>query len=333
MFQQKSKTVKKSVGASGMFGKIMARFKTKPKIKASKITKPPEVTTQKKLPTKTKNGHNRKEVSHTNVDQVRKIFAVHSENPNLSAHNIGAIVNMSGELVRYYIGIGKVKAIGTFKKKDLKIKTKLKRADKRAKKEVKLTEKEAGKNLDTLFKIEKYPTEHQADPRYFGGVEPPQSVATQEAFDEQKRRNNALRAISAKKFAKDKADEFEFTQEKIVLERLRKRHENPKTKPKIHYSNCPSCNPNSTTPLKEYQAEVTRESLRRHDYAQNQMRLKEKEKELDQILKSKEQTVAERTQQGTKLCRTCDGTIPYSQATKSFSIYREYYCQDHEPKL
>ena len=65
----------------------------------------------------------------------------------------------------------------------------------------------------------------------------------------------------------------------------------------------------------------------------NKMRLKEKEKELDQILKSKEQTVAERTQQGTKLCRTCDGTIPYSQATKSFSIYREYYCQDHEPKL
>lgn len=339
-----------------MFGKIMARFKTKPKIKASKITKPPEVTTQKKIPTKTKNGHNRKEVSHTNVDQVRKIFAVHSENPNLSAHNIGAIVNMSGELVRYYIGIGKVKAIGTFKKKDLKIKTKLKRADKRAKKlkkeksipiyegtttvvgievvdEVKLTKKEAGKNLDTLFKTEKYPTEHQADPRYFGGAEPPQSVATHEAFDEQKRKNNALRAISAKKFAKDKADEFEFTQEKIVLERLRKRHENPKTKPKIHYSNCPSCNPNSTTPLKEYQAEVTRESLRRHDYAQNQMRLKEKEKELDQILKSKEQTVAERTQQGTKLCRTCDNTIPYSQATKSFSIYREYYCQDHEPKL
>jgi len=332
MFRQKSKTVKKSVGASGVFGKIMSRFKTKPKKPTHKKITEPQALVEKKIPTKTKNGHDRKEVSHTNIDQVRKLFTVHNENPNLSAHNIGAIVNMSGELVRYYLGIGKQKAIGTFKKKDLKIKTKLKRADKKAEKK-KLSEKKADENLDTLFKTEKYPTEHQADPRYFGGAEPPQSVASVEAFDEQKRKNNALRAISAKKLAKDKADEFEFTQEKIVLERLRKRHQNPKTKPKIHYPNCPSCNPNSTTPLAVYQAEVTRESLRRHDYAQKQMKLEKKQKELDEIIKSREQTVAERTQQGTKLCRTCDSVIAYSQATKSFSIYREYYCQDHEPKL
>jgi len=85
--------------------------------------------------------------------------------------------------------------------------------------------------------------------------------------------------------------------------------------------------------LAVYQAEVTRESLRRHDYAQKQMKLEKKQKELDEIIKSREQSVAERTQQGTKLCRTCDSVIAYSQATKSFSIYREYYCQDHEPKL
>jgi len=213
-------------------------------------------------------------------------------------------------------------------------------ADKRAKKNLKkeksitiLTEKKAGDNLDTLFKTEKYPTEHQSDPRYFGGTEPPQSVATEENFAIQKRKNVINRAVVAKKIAKDKAEAGEFTQEKIVLERLRKRHENPKTKPKIHYSNCPSCNPNSTTPLAVYQAEVTRESLRRHDYAQNKLKLMKKEKELDEIIKSKEPTVAERTQEGTKLCRTCDSVMAYSQASRSFSIYREYYCRDHEPSL
>jgi len=320
-----------------MLGKIVSRFKTKPKPTIQKKITKPNSLVQKKIVTKTKNGHDRKEVSHTTIFQVRKMFKIHKANPNLSVDNIGTIVNMSGELVKYYLKIGKVDSIATFKKKELKIKTKLEKKEKIAKKlkkkEVKLTEKKAGENLDTLFKTEKYPTEHQSDPRYFGGSSPPQSVATEEAFVEQKQKNNALRAISAKKFAKDKAETEEFTQEKIVLERLRKRHENPKTKPKIHYPNCPSCNPNSKTPLKEYQAEVSRESLRRHDYAQKQIKLQEKQMELDKIIKSKEQTVAERTQQGTRLCRTCDTTIPYSQATKSFSIYREYYCGDHEPKL
>ena len=224
-----------------MFGKIISRFKTKPKVRVSKkITKPLPLI-EKKIPTKTKNGHDRKANSKTTIDQVRKIFVVRKENPNLSLENIGSIVNMSGVLVRYYSTMGKTKAIATFKKKDLKIKTKLIKAEKRAKKvkkekskiifegtttivgikEVKLTKAKAGDNLDTLFKKEKYPTEHQSDPRYFSGSEPPQSVATQEAFDEQKQKNNALRAISAKKFAKDKADEFESNQERIVLDRLR----------------------------------------------------------------------------------------------------------------
>lgn len=355
MFMKNSKTVRKSVGAKGMFGKIISRFKTKPKQRVSKnITKPP-VIVQKKIPTKTKNGHNRKANSKTTIDQVRKIFVIKKENPNLSQENIGSIVGMSGVLVRYYSTMGKTKAISSFKKKDLKIKTKLIKAEKRAKKnlkkkeksvliyegtttivgieEVKLTKAKAGDNLNTLFKKEKYPTEHQSDPRYFGGAEPPQSVATPEAFDEQKRKNNALRAISAKTLAKNKADEFEFKQERIVLERLRERHQNPKTKPKIHYPNCPCCNPNSTTPLAEYQAEVRRESLRRHDFAQKQIKLKEREKELDQREQNQQPTVAEATQQGTQLCRICESRIPYSQATRSRQVFGEYYCGDHEPRL
>ena len=67
--------------------------------------------------------------------------------------------------------------------------------------------------------------------------------------------------------------------------------------------------------------------------AKKELRLNNKEKELDDREKKQEPTVAERTQQGTKLCRICDDTIPYSQATKSMSVFGEYYCYDHEPKL
>lgn len=314
-----------------MLGKIMSRFKTKPKVTVHKNITKPTVTIQKKLPTKTKNGHNRKEVSHTTIFQVRKAFAIHKENPSLSARNIGAIVNMSGELVRYYLGLGKTKAISTFKKREQKHKTLEKKSEKKAIKILKLTEKKADQNIKTLFKTEKYPVEHQSDPKYFGGTEPPQSVATEEGFHKQKLKNNALRAISAKQIEQDKQD-------KATLIRIGARHRNPKTKPKIHYDDCPSCNPNSKLTNVEYQYRVTKEALRRHEYAQTKMAEKElqlnnKEKELDQRERSQQPTVAERTQQGTKLCRTCDSNIPYSQASRSFSIYKEYYCRDHEPKL
>jgi len=334
MFRKNSKTVKKSVGARFGLGKIMSRFKTTPKNRVSKkITKPLPVI-EKKIPTKTKNGHDRKPNSKTTIDQVRKIFVIKKENPNLSQENIGSIVDMSGVLVRYYSTMGKTKAIASFKKKDLKVKTKIKKAEKRAKKKLKkeeLTEKKAGDNLDTLFKKEKYPTEHQSDPRYFGGSSPPQSVATEEAFHKRKLKNNALRAISAKQIEKERI-------EKATLIRIGKRHKNPKTKPKIHYDDCPSCNPNSKTSFEQYRYRVTKESLRRHEFAQTKMAKKElqlnnKEKELDKRELLQQPTVAERTQQGTKLCRICESTIPYSQAQRSFSIYNEYYCRDHEPKL
>ena len=61
-----------------------------------------------------------------------------------------------------------------------------------------LTEAKAVKNLNDLYATEKYPTEHQGDPRYFGGVAPPQAIATEEAFKDQKRRNNIGRATMKK---------------------------------------------------------------------------------------------------------------------------------------
>ena len=353
MFMQKKKTVRKSVGAKGMFGKIISRFKTKPKQRVNKnITKPP-VIVSKKIPTKTKLGHDRKANSKTTIDQVRKIFVIKKENPNLSQENIGSIVGMSGVLVRYYSTMGKTKALSTFKKKDLKIKTKLKKAEKRAKKNLKktkpesvtiyegtativelpeqpsLTEKQAKENLDKLYKKEAIPEEHQADPRYFAGTLPRESVATEESFSNRKRRNNINRAVVAKKIAKDNQEALENSVENKRKGRLRDKHTT--TEPKIHWECCPSCNPTSNLTVDEYNKIIRQESWRRKQYGEKQRQLLEKEKRLDE--QHKEPTVAERTQQGTQLCRICEKTIPYSQSTRSMSRFGEYYCGDHEPKL
>jgi hypothetical protein len=323
MFRKNSKTVQKSVGARGMFGKIMSKFKTKTKPRIQKKITKPQARVQKKTTTKTKNGHFRKEVSKTSIFQVRKIFRIKTENPNLSTENIGFIVNMSGELVKYYLKIGKVQAVATFKNREHKVKTIAK------KKESKLTKKQAGKNLNTLFKTEKYPTEHQSDPRYFGGSEPPQSVATVEDFDKQKRKNVINRAVVAKKIAQDNLTEQVNSKENHRKSRLREKHNI--VEPKIHYDCCPSCNGKSNLTVDEYNKIVRQESFRRHQYAQKEIQLKEKEKQIDKL--KQEPTVAEKEQTGTQLCRKCDSRIAYSQATRSYSIYGEYYCGDHEPNL
>ncbi len=332
MFRQNDKTVKKSVKEKGRWGKLMSRFKTKPKQSIDKKSKTQLKTHVKKIPTKTKLGHDRQEVKHTSEHQVRKIFRIKKENPNLSNENIANIVFLSPKYVvkvRYYLDKGLAESLKRFKKKQQKI-TKSKKAKIKI---AKLSAKKAEQNLKKVFKVEKYPVEHQADPEYFGGVMPPHAVATPENFKIQKRKNVINRAVVAKKIAKDKQITEKIKQEEVVKKRLRERHQNPKTKPKIHYPNCPCCNPNSNTPLEEYQAEVRREALRRHEYAQKQMKLQKREKELDVREREQQPTVAERTQQGTKLCRICESNIPYSQATRSKHIFGEYYCADHEPKL
>jgi len=327
MFRKNTKTVQKSVGARGMLGKIVSRFKTKPKHKIQKKTTKPQRQVEKKVTqTKTKNGHYRKEVSHTTIFQVRKIFKINRDNPNLSTENIGTLVNMSGELVKYYLKIGKLKSIATFKKKEQK----LEKLEKKTKKKMKkLTKKKAGNNLKTLHKTEKYPVEHQSDPKYFAGTEPPHSVATVEDFDKQKRKNNINRAVVAKKILKDEQTEQANANENGRKRRLREKH--AIASPKIHYDCCPSCNHKSNLTVDEYNKIVRQESWRRHEFAQKEIALKEKEKQIDRL--KKEPTVAEREQQGTQLCRKCDSRIPYSQATRSKQIYGEYYCGDHEPKL
>lgn len=330
MFRQTRKPVKSGEEKKkGLLSSLTNIFKKNQK-KRNYTTITKNVVTHKPTP-------ERKHNSKTTLAQVRKLFDLIENNPNLTKTDLEKLTGIQHDLINYYKKKGKTQSIKAFKTRTRKQKAKLKKKQSKKKPKptkttTKLREQNAGKNLNKLWKEEKYPVEHQSDPRYFSESEPPQSVATEENFKIQKNKNNANRATVAKKIAKDKVEAERSEQEQKVLKRLRERHQNPKTKPKIHYPNCPCCNPHSTTSLDEYQAEVRRESLRRHDYAQKQLKLHDREKELDKREREQEGTVAERTQQGTQICWKCDDPISYSQATRSYNRHGKYYCQTHEPR-
>jgi len=318
MFRSKQKTVESVEEKFGLFGKLINGLKRKK-----------SGSTQASKQKKTKNGNVRKESQRTTEAQVKKIFRLHKMNPNLSNNDIGKTVGMSEVLVRYYLNKGRKASLSDFKKST---KRKLRQKNK-SKPQIKSlrTSTKADLNLDELFKKEKYPTEHQSDPRYFAGSKPPQSVATDEAFQDQKRRNNINRAVVAKKLTFDKKVTEEQAHEDRRKARLREKHHiNP---PKIHLTPCPSCNPKSNLSVDEYNTIVRQESYRRKLWSDNQQKLIQKEKELDKQKQDQVGTVAELAQKGTQLCKKCDNRIPYSQATRSLSIYGEYYCSEHEPKI
>jgi len=355
----KNRTKQKTVQSveekkAGLFGRFTNIFKTKTKTKTEK-------TRQKK---KNKNGDLRKETAKTTELQVRKIFRIHSQNPHLSTCDIGKTVGMSDELVKYYLKKGKLASIQPFKLKrdlqkeanDLKIKqsslrkrqrnielgkdsyekspkgkaTRKAYQQKQRKKQA-LSFGQAQENIERLFKKEKYPVEHQGDPEYFKGSNPPQVIATAEAFKDQKRRNNINRVNTAKMLSQAKEAEVLEAKQSARHVRIKKSHE--KNPPKIHYACCSYCNPKSHLTDKEYDTVIHQEAWKRHQYAEKQKTLLDKEKELDKRKQDELGSVADLAEKGTQLCRKCDQRIPYSQATRSFSIYGEYYCVTHEPKV
>jgi len=318
MFRSKQKTVESVEEKLGLFGKLINGLRRKK-----------SGSTQASKQKKTKNGNVRKESQKTTEGQVKKVFRLHKMNPNLSNNDIGKTVGMSEVLVRYYLNKGRKASLSDFKKSTRR---KLRQENKSKPKPLtKLSNKKAQINLEELYKKEKYPVEHQGDPDYFKGSDPPQVVATVEAFKDQKRRNNINRAVVAKKIAFDKKVTEEQSHEDSRKARLREKHHIQP--PKIHLTPCPSCNPKSNLSVDEYNTIVRQEAWRRHQYAEKQRELIEKEKTLDKQKQKQEGSVAEQAQQGTQLCRKCDNRIPYSQATRSHSIYGEYYCSEHEPKI
>ncbi len=324
MFRSKQKTVESVEEKLGLFGKLVNGLRRKK-----------SGSTQASKQKKTKNGNVRKESQKTTEGQVKKVFRLHKMNPNLSNNDIGKTVGMSEVLVRYYLNKGRKASLSDFKKSTRR---KLRQENKSKPQIIKSPRTKTSvdpvvysENLEKLYKKEKYAVEHQSDPRYFAGSKPPQSVATDEAFQDQKRRNNINRAVVAKKIAFDKKVTQEQSHEDSRKARLREKHHIQP--PKIHLTPCPSCNPKSNLSVDEYNTIVRQEAWRRHQYAEKQRELIEKEKTLDKQKQKQEGSVAEQAQQGTQLCRKCDNRIPYSQATRSFSIYGEYYCSEHEPKI
>ncbi len=322
MFTSKQKTVQSVEEKLGLFGKLINGLRRKK-----------SGSTQASKQKKTKNGNVRKESQKTTEQQVKKIFRLHKMNPNLSNNDIGKTVGMSEVLIRYYLNKGRKASLSDFKKSTRR---KLRQENKSKPqpqiiKSPRTSNKQAQINLEKLYEKEKYPVEHQADPDYFKGSNPPQVVATVEAFQDQKRRNNINRAVVAKKITFDKRVTEEQSHEDRRKARLREKHHiHP---PKIHLTPCPSCNPKSNLSVDEYNTIVRQESYRRKLWSDNQQKLIQKEKELDKQKQDQVGTVAELAQKGTQLCKKCDNRIPYSQATRSLSIYGEYYCSEHEPKI
>ncbi len=330
-FRKKTKTVQSVEEKSkGFFSKITSKFKIKP-AQNEPQTKPKKVKEEHK--------ETRKK---TTKKQIKKIFNLKTK--GLSVSDIARAVGISVELTKYYLRKGERQSLKDYKNHNKEFKEKRqngfrykepkphepKKKVGRPKKETpKLSEKQAEKNLNQLYKSEKYPTEHQADPRYFAGSKPPHSVATEEAFDEQKRKNNINRAVVAKKLTLDRQVSEQNQKEEARKKRLREKHRTKQ--PKIHYDCCPSCNPKSNLSTKEYDSIVRQEAWRRHEYAEDQKKLLEKEKELDERERQQKGTVAEQAVEGTKLCKKCDGRLTYSQATRSKNMFGDYYCGDHEP--
>ena len=308
MSRTKQKTVKPEAENRSIFGRIKGIFRTKTS---------EEAISQKR------------DYHQTTEQQIRKMFKLQRDNPKLSYCDIAKAVNVSEAVCRYWLKQNEDEVISLFKvKRGRKVIEKPKEIT--VKKEPKsatttnLSNEQAQKNLDILYATEKYPVEHQADSRYFSGVVPPQAVATVEAFKDQKRRNNINRVNTAKLLHQKKENELEEQRK----DRLERKHKN--TEMKIHLDCCPSCNRDSNLTVSEYNSLVYKEYKREKEWSMRNAGLKQREKEIE--LKEREHSVAELAKQGTKLCKVCDSRLSYSQATRSFQVFDNYYCQDHEPK-
>ena len=264
-------------------------------------------------------------------EQIRKIFRLRRENPKLSQSDIAKAVGLSEAVIHYYFSKNEKSVFAKIKLKKTKSKVEIKPKQKTPQTEFTLSNSEAESNLNRLYENEKYPVEHQADPRYFNPTLPKQAVATDEAFQDQKRRNNINRVNTAKFLIA----KVESKKEEKRKERLRKKHQDPTNPMKIHLEKiCPSCNPKSTLSVDDYNVIVYEEFKRQRAFAMKQQGLIEREKELDQLAKESLGNVAERAKEGIKLCSKCDKPITYSQESRCKGRYGigQFYCKDHEPE-
>jgi len=202
-----------------------------------------------------------------------------------------------------------------------------------------LSEIEGQKILKKIDRVEKHPTHIKASPDYFTGTLPSQAVAGKEEWIVEERKYKIGKAVMHRKIKEKENEENR-------KDRLEQSHKDPKTRPKIHSDECPSCNRQSRLTLDEYKIWHFKEYLKRKEFAikKQQKQLDQNTKQLDQRAKQLTEmekdslTVAERAKEGNKLCLVCDIPINYSQVSrcKGYSDswgFGKWYCIDHEPPV
>lgn len=306
----------------------------------------------------------------TSEDQVRKMYRLRKENPNLSVDNIAKSCDISDAVCQYWFeqlaSLGEKVVLSNFKAKEgrkladqqrkerVRIaeekqeKKRLRKLNKKAKsatpptvtfaspeteKEIslstfaQLSDIEGQKILKKIDRVEKHPTHVKASPDWFEGALPSQAVAGKEEWIVEERKYKIGKAVMHKKIKEKENEENR-------KDRLEKSHKDPKTRPKIHSDQCPSCNRNSKLTLDEYKIWHFKEYVKRKEFA-----IKKQQKQLDQRAKQLTEmerdslTVADRAKDGLELCLRCSTPITYSQSTRTSNIWGagQYYCADHEP--
>ena len=344
--RSKHKSVKSEEEGKSWFGKIKSAL----------------YPTNNELPPKQKRSYNK-----TSNQQILAMLDFRKNQPKLSRKQIAKLLDVKVEVVDYYLDQEESTVRATLRARkgrniaEKKRKQRLRIAEEKAEaklkstepeqepvtfanletepeKEIslstfaKLSEIEGQKILKKIDQVEKHPTHVLASPVHFTGTLPSQAVAGKEEWEIEERKYKIGKAVMHKKI-KEKENEEKRK------DRLEQSHKDPKTKPKIHSDECPSCNRQSRLTLDEYKIWHFKEYLKRKEFA-----IKKQQKQLDQRSKQltemeKESlTVAERAKEGNKLCLVCDIPINYSQVSrcKGYSDswgFGKWYCIDHEPPV
>jgi len=301
----------------------------------------------------------------TTEDQVLKMFEFRKSSPNLTVGNIAKLVGATEAVCQYWLEQKESVVLAIWKAKrgrkvadqekveririaeEKREKKRLRKLERKLKKKAKSAKQQQQKQqrqqkptvqapptetdnekLEQIISKEKYWVEHQSDPAYWQGANPPQSVATAVNFKDQKRRNNINRVNTAKLLQANEKSESEQKRK----DRLRKKHQ--ESKMKIHFSSCPSCNSKSNLSVNEYNLLVFDEFKRQKAHAMKDQQLISREKQLDKRDQQALGTVADRAKDGLELCLKCGKSITYSQSTRTSNMLGEgqFYCSDHEPK-
>lgn len=174
----------------------------------------------------------------------------------------------------------------------------------------------------------KFWIESQGNPRYWAGATPPQSIATQENWNKQRKNNNACRATTHKYIEEHKPSIDEITE----VNKMRIRH--TKKEPVDHHGypwqpNRCSCGHNEPEWVKVHPIQDTKTWIRRN-HNQNFEKKKYAER------KEKEQKARELGIKPEYYCSSCNNQITDEQSKKTSQEFGKLYCDkcipNNQPK-